>query len=122
MFRLSVALGTGDLDGALAAAAWDPAAPGRPHRPAAVAQLRIGAAIAHLAKGDLDGAAEQVALVLALPPEFRIATVTGWLADLDGRLSASRHARSPVAAGLRQQIREFTTAATRTHPAKGGHR
>jgi len=111
MFRLSVALGTGDPGGALAvAAAADPGlAPGRPRNPAALAQIRIGAAIAHLATGDLDGAAEQVAPVLELPPEFRIATVTGWLAGLDGHLAASRHVTSPAAAGLRQQIRQFTT-------------
>jgi hypothetical protein len=119
MFRLSVALGTGDPDGALAAAAWDRgAAPGRPRNAAAVAQIRIGAAIAHLVNDALDGAAEQVAPVLALPPEFRIASVTGWLADLHGRLSAGRYARSPVAAGLRQQIREFTSAAPRPRPAE----
>ncbi len=121
MFRLSVALGTGDPGGALAvAAAADPGlAPGRPRNPAALAQIRIGAAIAHLATGDLDGAAEQVAPVLELPPEFRIATVTGWLAGLDGHLAASRHVTSPAAAGLRQQIRQFTTTPEPTESEQG---
>lgn len=117
-------LQTGDPDGALAAAAgWDPGAmPGRPRNPAALAQIQAGAAIAHLAKDALDGAAEQVAPVLELPPEFRITTVTGWLADLGRRLSASRYARSPIAVGLRQQIRDFTTTTPVTRSAKDEER
>jgi len=116
MFRLSVALGTGDPGGALAAAeGWrEGPAPGRPRNQAALAQLRIGAAIAHLAAGEVDGAAERVAPVLELAPEFRIATVTGWLDDLDARLAHSRHATSPLAADLRHQIRHFTTTSAPT--------
>jgi hypothetical protein len=97
IFRVSVALGTGNLDGALAVAAtWETDRTARrPHVQAAWAQIRIGAAIAQLRKDALDGAAEEVAPMLALPPEFRIATVTGWLADLGRRLSAGRYARSP---------------------------
>ena len=49
--------------------------------------------------------------MLAMPPEFRIATVTGWLADLDRRLSSRRYASSRTAPGLRQQIRDFTANA-----------
>jgi cytochrome b len=49
--------------------------------------------------------------VLTMPPEFRIATVTGWLADLDDRLTSNRYARSGAATGLRQQIHEFTANA-----------
>jgi hypothetical protein len=48
--------------------------------------------------------------MLALPPEFRIATVTGWLADLDRRLSVRHFASSPIAVDLRQQIRDFSPA------------
>lgn len=47
------------------------------------AQVRIGAAIAHLQQGQLDGTAEDIGPVLAMAPEMRIATVTGWLHDLD---------------------------------------
>ncbi len=113
IFRLAVAVGTGDPAAALRAAAgtspvWEP---GGPHVPAAWAQIRICAGIAHLLRDDLDGTAEQITPMLALPPEFRIATVTGWLADLGQRLSAPRFARSPVTADLRQQIRGFTAAA-----------
>jgi hypothetical protein len=118
IFRVSVALGTGDPDEALRAAGsadldWLSAGP---HVPAALAQIRVGAAIAHVAKDELEGAAEQVAPVLALPPDLRIATVTGWLANLNQHLSAARYMRDPVAADLRQQIRDFSTLAVTDRP------
>jgi hypothetical protein len=53
--------------------------------------------------------------MLAMPPEFRIATVTGWLANLDHHLSGCRYATSTAASGLRQQIREFTANALPPH-------
>lgn len=53
--------------------------------------------------------------MLAMPPEFRIATVTGWLADLDQHLSGRRYARSQTASTLRQQIRGFTANALPRH-------
>lgn len=111
IFRLSVALATHDPQRALQAAAattadWKSGL----HVPAAWAQIGVGAGIAHLLQNELDGAAEAVTPMLALPPEFRIATVTGWLADLDRRLSAKHFASSPIAADLRQQIRDFSSA------------
>ena len=113
IFALSVALRTGDADGALrqAVAADQGWATGDPHIPGTWAQVRVGAAIAHLLKGSLDGAVEQVTPMLAMPPDFRIATVTGWLADLDQHLSGHRYARSRTASSLRQQIRDFTANA-----------
>jgi hypothetical protein len=122
IFRLSVTLHTGDPDGALLAAsdvgtAWDP---GGAHVPAAWAQIRIGAGIACLLKDEPDGAAEQVWPMLDLPPGLRVATVTGWLADFDRRLADGRYAHVPVAAELREQIREFTTRALETHKIQRG--
>ncbi len=84
---------------------------GGPHVPAAWAQIRIGAGIACLLKDEPDGAAEQVRPMLGLTPGLRVATVTGWLADLDRRLADRRYSGIPVAAELRQQIREFNTTA-----------
>ena len=55
--------------------------------------------------------------MLAMPPEYRIATVTGWLVDLDRRMSSCRYAFSPAASGLRQQIRGFTAHALPPHAA-----
>ncbi len=110
IFRVSVALRTGDPDDALSAAATsaeDWTADGT-HVPAAWAQTRVGAAIAHLLKDELDGTAEQVTPMFSLPPEFRIATVTGWLADLDRKLQAKRYAENPLATDLRYRIREFS--------------
>jgi hypothetical protein len=115
IFRLSVLLRTGDPDGALqtAAAAEGNWAAGGQRNPWTWAQVRAGAAIAHLIQGSLDGAAEQVAPVLALPSDMRITTVTGWLADLGQELARSRFAGSQPAVGLRQEIREFTAGALR---------
>lgn len=113
IFRLSVALHTGDPDSALLAAsdvgpAWDH---GGSHIPAAWAQIKIAAGIACLLKDEPDGAVEQVKPMLDLPSGLRIATVTGWLADLDERLADSRYEHVTVATELRHQIREFTTTA-----------
>ncbi len=113
IFRLSVLLRTGDPGGALIAAeaadrGWDA---GDLYIPGTWAQVRIGAAIARLLQGSLDGAEEQVSPMLTLAPEFRIATVTGWLDDLDKHLTKPRFATSPTTNALRQQIREFRTAA-----------
>jgi hypothetical protein len=111
IFRLSVTLNTGDPDGALLAASdvglsWESDGA---HVPAAWAQIRIGAGIACLLKDEPDGAVEQVRPVLDLPPGLRIATVTGWLADLNRHLAVGRYAQVPVAAELQQQIRAFIT-------------
>lgn len=122
IFRLSVTLNTGDPDGALLAASdvgpsWEPDGA---HVPAAWAQIRIGAGIACLLKDEPDGAVEHVRPVLDLPPGLRIATVTGWLADMDRHLAAGRYAQVPVAAELRQQIRVFMTTALETQQAQQG--
>jgi hypothetical protein len=113
VFRLSVLLRTGDAAAAIQAAADADAgwAAGEQHIRGTWAQVRIGAAIAHLLRGQLDGTAEELAPVLDMPPDFRIATVTGWLADLDAQLASGRHADGPVAISIRRQIRDFTAAA-----------
>jgi hypothetical protein len=98
---------------AAAEASW---AAGGPRNLRTWAQVRTGAAIAHLLEDALDGAVEQVAPVLDLAPEMRIATVTGWLADLDKQLAATRFAASQVGISLRDQIREFTAGALHCPP------
>jgi hypothetical protein len=114
IFRLSVLLRTGDPSGALraAAVAEDSWAAGNLRNPWTWAQVRIGASIAHLLQDSPDGAAEQVTPVLALAPDMRITTVTGWLADLDRELARPRFATSQVAS-IRQEIREFIAGALR---------
>jgi tetratricopeptide (TPR) repeat protein len=115
IFRLSVQLRTGDAAGALqtAAAADQGWAAGAPRNPSTWAQVRAGAAIAHLAQGSLDGAAEQVGPVLALPPEMRITTVTGWLDDLDHVLARPQFANSGCAGGIRREVQQFRADALR---------
>jgi hypothetical protein len=73
-----------------------------------------------LQHGQLDGTAEAVRDVLAMPPEMRIATVTGWLHDLDNELRTGPHASSPFATSLRHQIRYFTAAALPSHAKEAG--
>ncbi len=97
--------------------AW---AAGEPHIPGTWAQVRIGAAIAQLHRGQLDAAQAEVAAVLDLAPELRIATVTGWLADLDGQLATDKHASSPLAVSLRRQIQEFKAAALPSDKREAG--
>jgi len=114
VFAISVAIHTGDPDAALRAAAMADAAWATDARriPANWAQVRAGAAIAHLMKGALDGTFEQTAQVLDLPKELRIDTVIGYLKDLDHRLADRRFANDRTASELRERIREFSLAAT----------
>ena len=113
IFALSVAIHTSDPDTALRAAATADAgwASGVPHVPATWAQIRAGAGIAHLMKGSLDGAIEEVTPMLTLAPELRVSTVTAYLENLERRLGAPRFEGSKDAMTLRQQIREFNSAA-----------
>ncbi|TDC38068.1 hypothetical protein E1281_39270 [Actinomadura sp. KC345] len=113
LFSLSVAMRTGDLDGALQAAemadsAW---AAGTPISPANWAQIRVGTGVAHLLRGDLEGTAEELTKLLTLDPGMRLTTVTRYLADLDRRLNGPRLQGSTLAVQLRQQIRDFNAAA-----------
>lgn len=112
IFSLSVAIHTGDARGALRAAATaeDGWKRGDPKVPATWAQVKAGAAMAYLMLDSLDAAADQVAPVLALAPEMRINTITGYFEHLDRMLRQPRFAGSGQAAELRQQIREFNSA------------
>lgn len=83
-------------------------------------QVRVGAAIAHLQRGQVDGTAEEIGPVLAIAPDMRIATVTGWLHDLDNELRTGPHASSPVTVSVRRQIRDFTAAALPAHAKQAG--
>lgn len=113
VFALSVHLHTGDPDSALrvaddAAAYWKA---GAAKVTATWAQVKGGAALAHLRKYSLDCAASQLRPVLQLPPEQRIRTVTGYLDAADRMLRDNRFAGSATCTDLREQIRQFTFAA-----------
>lgn len=113
IFALSVAIETGDPDAALRAAAKADAAwsAGDSMALANWAQIRVGAGIAHLLKGSLDGAVAEVAPVLTLPPERRVSTVTAYMTHLDRRLRKGQLGESKAAVELRRSIREFNMAA-----------
>jgi hypothetical protein len=113
LFALSVAIRSGDPDAALRAAgmadsAW---ASGAPRVAATWAQVRLAASIAHIMKGDLDGVVEELTPVLTLAPEFRMATITGYTAQMDQRLRQRRFHGSAAAMEIKQRIQEFNSTA-----------
>jgi len=67
-------------------------------------QVRIVAALALLASGDADQAAEQLAPVLGLPSELRLATFTGRLSQCAALASAATYRGSPVARGIAEDV------------------
>jgi tetratricopeptide (TPR) repeat protein len=101
VFAQSVATQIGDADAMLQAAAAADAAwsAGAPKISANWAQIRVGAGIAHLLAGSLDGAVAEVEPVLALPPSMRVATVTAYTERLRRRLE---HPRYNGATGVRE--------------------
>lgn len=72
-----------------------------------VAQVHIARTLTYADAGDLDGAAAAVRPVLDLPPERRLATLTGRLKPLAHALGAPALRSSTVAAPLRQELIEF---------------
>jgi hypothetical protein len=78
-------------------------------------QIAIGCATARLVQHDVSGAMQEISPVFALPPEQRLVTVTGRLADLaDACDVAAISGGGPEAAGMASQIRSYCheTAAT----------
>jgi tetratricopeptide (TPR) repeat protein len=113
LFALAVAIRMGDPDTALRAAemadsAW---ASGSPQADATWAQIRVGAGIAHIMKGDLDGTLAEFTPILTLAPEYRMATITGYTSQMDQRLRQRRFQGNAIAAQIRQQIHGFNSAA-----------
>jgi hypothetical protein len=121
LYAMSVAIRLGDPDAALMAAADADAgwAAGEPWLYGVWSLVRVGAAIAHVMRGDVDAAAAQLGGVLALAPAFRITTISNYLADLDARLAQRRFRTVPVAQELRGQIAAFTAAADPGVATKG---
>jgi hypothetical protein len=85
--------------------------PGHPPPFGTWAHTRIAAGIAYLTLGSVDGAAHQIAPVLELPNEFRLATLTEHMATVDGLLRRRRFRGAPEAAQLRDRIAEFAHSA-----------
>lgn len=115
VFAQSVAIRTGDAGAILRAAELADAGwtAGAPMAPPTWAQIRVGAGIAHLMNGSLEGAIAEVTPMLSLDPEFRMATVTRHLANLGQRLRHPRFKGVSMASELREAIREFNAEALR---------
>jgi len=118
LFALSVGIQCGDPDAALRAAemadqAW---ARGDPWVAATWAQVRLGAGVAHIIRGDLGAAQGELAPVLTLDPAFRMATVVAYTSEIDRRLRQQRFQRDPAAGRMREQIKAFNSGALRGAP------
>jgi len=113
IFALSVATHTGEPQRAIAAAATADAAwaAGEPRVMANWAQIRVGAGIAHLLLGSLEGAEEEVTPVFSLSPELRVATVTAYTTDLGRRLRSPSYRGDKTAIALCDAIRDFNREA-----------
>lgn len=113
LFALAVATELGDADAALDAASMADAgwAAGEAYVPATWAQIRVGAGIAHLMHGSLDGAIEEVTPMLSLRPGLRVATVTNYVENLNRRLDTPRFRKDKQAIELIHRLREFNATA-----------
>ena len=114
LFTMAVSTRLGDAKTALRVAqvADEGWASGDPWAPATWAQIRMGSALAHLWEGELEGATNEVNLVLArVTPEYRIATVTGYAVELAQKLGDARFKNDKQAVELCQQVRAFSTEA-----------
>jgi transcriptional regulator with XRE-family HTH domain len=85
-------------------------------------QIQIGAALALLATHELDGAAERLLGVLNLPPDQRLATLTGRLREVAPALRRDPYATDRQASDLADHIRVFCQEAVtvRALPAGDG--
>ena len=113
VFAQSVAAQIGDAHAMLQAAsvadtAWSA---GAPKVFANWAQIRVGAGMAHLLSGSLDGAVAEVEPVLALPPSMRVATVTAYTERLRRRLGHPRYNRASGAHELSERLAQFNADA-----------
>jgi hypothetical protein len=113
---MSVATRSGDPSAALRAAAMADVAwaAGEPRAAGTWAQVRLGAGIAYIMKNDLEGAMNEIAPVLALAPEFRMATITGYTVQIDKRLQQRRFQGNATAMEIRQQVKNFNSLALST--------
>jgi len=105
-YAVGVHLRCGDRAGAvrLAEAGLRGCRPGADEAYGTWGQLVIGASLAYALDGDASAAAAQLAPVLAMSPQRRLATLSGRLGEVTTALSASSAARNREAADLREQI------------------
>ncbi|QXJ20655.1 helix-turn-helix transcriptional regulator [Actinomadura graeca] len=75
------------------------------------AQLCLGAGIAYILQGDLDDALGELAPILALPEEQRLATLASRFGEVDQHLAHRRFSGSRAVLELREQITEYRAGA-----------
>jgi tetratricopeptide (TPR) repeat protein len=85
------------------------------------AQVRIGAALAHVMQGAPEAAAAELEELFDLDAEYRVVTITGRLMEVGQRLAHSRYKGDARAADLRERIRAFQSGSLehRALPALG---
>jgi hypothetical protein len=106
-YSAGVYLKTGEPDAALRAVDAACPLPGEEVGYGTWGQLQICAGIAWMAKGDLDGTADRLGPVLALPANRRLATLTGRLSALAPALTEGRYRTDPGASTLAGQISAY---------------
>lgn len=108
-YALQVGLGAEDPAAVLreVEAADDAWAAGDPWVYGTWAQVRIGAALAHVMRGDPEGAADELAPVFDLEAQYRVVTIVGRVGEVGRRLAGRRFSGSGHAAELRERIRAF---------------
>lgn len=73
------------------------------------AQVRIGAALAHVMTGEPDRAASELEPVFDLEDHYRVVTIVGRMSEVRQRLTHSRYKGDRRAEALRERIRLFQT-------------
>jgi hypothetical protein len=108
-YAATLGLREGSLTVVLAAlaAAEDAVMEGEQAPYASLAQVRLVAALALLASGDADQAAERLVPVLRLPPEMRLATFTDRLSQCAALASAAPYKGSAPARAIAQDVKEY---------------
>lgn len=111
-YRTTLGLREGSLAAVLAALAGAERAvsDGEEAPYASLAQVRLCAALALLASGDADGAAGQLAFVLGLPAEMRLATFGGRLSQAAALASAPPYRGSVVAGQITDDVAGYLGA------------
>jgi transcriptional regulator with XRE-family HTH domain len=108
-YAMGVHLRAGNAAGALAEAetAQQAYEAGEPWAYGTWAQIRIGSGIAYLLAGQVDGVVSELAPILSMPPERRLATLTARVGEVGVRLADRRYQGSTEVAELREQIVDY---------------
>jgi transcriptional regulator with XRE-family HTH domain len=115
-YLMGVYLRAGKIDAVLevAAGAAAEAEAGEPIGYGTRGQIQIGAGIAHVRSGDVEGAAEMFGPVLGMPPDLRLATLTSRLGPVAGTLLGPAYRQARTASALAEQISAYCAGADTT--------